>query len=119
MVRAEESGIRLSEQDAALVKGMLLRGDRQHDIASWFGVNGGRVAEVSKGHKFDYVTPITTDLPPPGPYLTGKASMRMIDDLRILRSKVRKVLAQQKTNGGERESFLDVLERVEGMLEDH
>ena len=45
--------------------------------------------------------------------------MRMIDDLRILRSKVRKVLAQQKTNGGERESFLDVLERVEGMLEGH
>ena len=39
--RAKSSGIRLTEYDAALVKGMLARGDRQHDIAAWFGVNGG------------------------------------------------------------------------------
>jgi hypothetical protein len=34
----------LSAADAALIKGMLSCGDRQHDIAAWFGVNGGRVA---------------------------------------------------------------------------
>jgi hypothetical protein len=39
--RAQPSGITLSVADAALIKGMLRRGDRQHDIAAWFGVNGG------------------------------------------------------------------------------
>ena len=33
-------------RDTRIVKGMLSRGDRQHDIAAYFGVNGGRVAEV-------------------------------------------------------------------------
>jgi hypothetical protein len=50
--RAPASGISLTEADAALVKGMLARGDRQHDIAAWFGVNGGRIAEISTGQKF-------------------------------------------------------------------
>ena len=43
MSRANASGISLTAAHAALVKGMLKRGDRQHDIAAWFGVNGGRV----------------------------------------------------------------------------
>jgi hypothetical protein len=67
--RARPSGIVLDETDAASVKGMLLRGDRQHDIAAWFGVNGGRVAEVASGDAFDWVVPAPDgDLPPPGPY---------------------------------------------------
>jgi hypothetical protein len=37
----------LNEGEIAIVKGMLLWGDRQHDIAAYFGVNGGRVAEIS------------------------------------------------------------------------
>jgi hypothetical protein len=41
--RAEPSGIALNGADAAIIKGMLARGDRQHDIAAWFGVNAGRV----------------------------------------------------------------------------
>jgi hypothetical protein len=53
--RASASGICLSERDAALVKGMLYRGDRQHDIAAWFGVNGGRIAEIATGHTFSWV----------------------------------------------------------------
>ena len=40
--RANPSGISLTEEDAAIAKGMLARGDRQHDVAAWFGVNGGR-----------------------------------------------------------------------------
>jgi hypothetical protein len=47
--RAEPSGISLNSVDAAIVKGMLSRGDRQHDIAAWFGVNGGRVADIKTG----------------------------------------------------------------------
>jgi hypothetical protein len=42
--RAPASGIALSDEDAAIVKGMLARGDRQHDIAAWFGVIGGLIA---------------------------------------------------------------------------
>lgn len=47
--KAPPSGIRLSERDAAIGKAMLARGDRQHDIAAWFGVNGGRVGEIASG----------------------------------------------------------------------
>jgi hypothetical protein len=28
---------------------MVTRGDRHHDIAAWFGVNQGRIAEVNSG----------------------------------------------------------------------
>jgi hypothetical protein len=40
--------ISLTETDAALVKGMLRRGDRQHDVAAWFGVNGRRITEIAR-----------------------------------------------------------------------
>lgn len=71
--RARPSGIHLTERDAAVVKGMLARGDRQHDIAAWFGVNGGRIAEISTRQKFASVVPVERDnLPPPGPYPTGR-----------------------------------------------
>lgn len=53
--RAKPSGIHLTALDAAIVKGMLARGDRQHDIAAWFGVNGGRIAEVATGASFSSV----------------------------------------------------------------
>jgi hypothetical protein len=52
---------------------MILRGDRQHDIAAWFGVNGGRIGFISTGKKFPNVAAEAADkLPPPGPYLTGR-----------------------------------------------
>jgi hypothetical protein len=44
--------MKLTEENAALIKGMLERGDKQHDIAAFFGVNGGRVAEIKTGAKF-------------------------------------------------------------------
>lgn len=71
--RANPSGIRLSERDAAIVKAMLARGDRQHDIAAWFGVNGGRVGEIASGRSHRGVQPESgANLPPPGPYPTGR-----------------------------------------------
>jgi hypothetical protein len=61
-------------RETQIVKGMLQCGDKQHDIAAYFGVNGGRIAEVSTG-KGDYPTapaaPIEK-LPPPGPYVGAK-----------------------------------------------
>ena len=71
--RARPSGIHLTERDAAIVKGMLARGDRQHDIAAWFGVNGGRIAEIATRQKFASVAAVErSNLPPPGPYPTGR-----------------------------------------------
>jgi hypothetical protein len=31
----------LDEAEVAIIKGMIARRDRQHDIAAWFGVNAG------------------------------------------------------------------------------
>jgi hypothetical protein len=69
MRRSKSPGIRLCERDAAVVKGMLARGDRQSDIAAFFKVNSGRICEVNTGRTFVEVKPASPDqLPPPGPY---------------------------------------------------
>lgn len=63
---------------------MLKRGDRQHDIAAYFGVNGGRIAEIAAG-KNDYpnAQPANeSELPPPGPYLTRYALNSVIQTLK-------------------------------------
>ena len=68
--RARPSGVVLVEADATIVKGMLLRGDRQNDVAAWFGVNAGRIAEIAGGTKFWWVPIAAAEvLPPPGPYI--------------------------------------------------
>jgi hypothetical protein len=80
--RAEPSGITLSKTDAAIIKGMLLRGDRQHDIAAWFGVNGGRIAEIATGYRYGSVEPELRDcLPPRGPYPHARQAVAAIDAL--------------------------------------
>lgn len=80
--KARPSGIRLSSEDAAIVKGMLARGDRQHDIAAWFGVNGGRIGEISTGAKFAEVKATDpVNLPPQGPYLSGRQSAELLAKL--------------------------------------
>ena len=83
--RAEPSGIHLTTTDAAQVKGMLHRGDRKHDIAAWFGVNPGRIAEVASGERFYSVqaAPLT-DLPPPGPYPKPHEAIAAIKALEAL-----------------------------------
>ena len=77
--RAPASGITLNEGDAAIVRGMLARGDRQHDIAAWFGVNGGRIGEIASGSKFHHIEAAPTQLlPPTGPYLSGRETAILI-----------------------------------------
>jgi cytochrome c551/c552 len=44
---------------------MLLRGDKQHDIAAWFGCNAGRVAEVATGAKHAAVLVARPEVLPP------------------------------------------------------
>lgn len=64
----------ITDDMAKLIKGMLLRGDDQSDIAACFLINGGRVSEIntgngSTGQKFAHLSAAAPDeLPPPAPY---------------------------------------------------
>jgi hypothetical protein len=73
--------------DASLVKGMLARVDRQHDIAAWFGVNSDRIIDVKHG-KLHPTAPVASaaDLPPPGPYLSGRAAHTATQALQLAKA---------------------------------
>jgi hypothetical protein len=43
MSRSKASGYVLKRSDAPTIMGMIARGDRDHDIAAWFGVNPGEL----------------------------------------------------------------------------
>lgn len=83
MAKAAASGITLKYKETCIVKGMLARQDRQHDIASYFGVNPARVNEIANGEgNYPNAQPTPeADLPPPGPYLTKYAVQGVIDTL--------------------------------------
>jgi hypothetical protein len=69
MAKIDGDDVELTEHDAALIKGMLSRGDKQHHIASYFGVDSRAVSHVATGKTFaDVVPEKCTALPPPGPY---------------------------------------------------
>jgi hypothetical protein len=80
----------LKDKQIALIKGMLLRGDDQHDIAALFGENPGRIAEIANGMKppngnskrkergRDIAPAPAEMLPPPGPYYGNLVSERDI-----------------------------------------
>jgi hypothetical protein len=104
--RAENSGISLTASDASLVKGMLLRGDRQHDIAAYFGVNGGRVAEIARGKAFASVKAARgSELPPSGPYLSGRETSVLLGSISKAKAAISEV-----------EHFLAKVDRAEGQL---
>lgn len=76
----------LNNDEIAIVKGMLARGDRQHDIAAYFGVNSARIAEVAKRQTGSSVEPArASSLPPAGPYMAGRSALRARDTLIALR----------------------------------
>jgi hypothetical protein len=67
MSRGKSSGITLTNKDASIALGMVARGDREHDIAAWFGVNQGRIAEVKGGSHGSIANAPSESLPPKGP----------------------------------------------------
>lgn len=76
----------LDKSEIAVVKGMLARGDKQHDIAAFFGVNGGRIAEIKTGHNGAGVTPAPeSELPPAGPIMSGRSALKALSMLQALR----------------------------------
>jgi hypothetical protein len=75
-----------TDREIAIVKGMLARGDKQHDVASYFGVNGGRVAEVAtEKNGAEIRAAAKAELPPPGPYIAGRSALHARDTLAALR----------------------------------
>jgi hypothetical protein len=67
MGKGKASGIILTNKSASIVLGMVARGDRDHDIAAWFGVNQGRIAEVKAGEFGSLTAAPPNELPPKGP----------------------------------------------------
>jgi hypothetical protein len=79
----------LTNKEASIVLGMAARGDSEHDIAAYFGVNQGRIAEVKAGSHGSILAAPATDLPPkgsPGPK-GRKLSLYARDALQALREK--------------------------------
>ena len=73
--------MKISEEDAAVIKGMLARGDKQQWIVAWFGgdFNPGRVADINTGQKFgDVAAAPRSRLPPIGPYVSGQSAHRAL-----------------------------------------
>ena len=57
----------LTRADAAIVMGMLARGDKNQDIAAWFGENPARIVEIENGSAFGVVpAALAASLPPKG-----------------------------------------------------
>ncbi len=81
MSRGKASGYVLKRADAAIIMGMVARGDRDHDIAAWFGVNQGRIAEVKDGSKFGNIAAAPgNQLPPKGPPgIKGRRLRRQVE----------------------------------------
>lgn len=77
----------LNEEQASLVKGLLARGDKQHDIASFFGENAGRIADIATGKKFPEVQAAPRkDLPTVSALMSGFAVHAAREALRRART---------------------------------
>jgi hypothetical protein len=78
-------------EDIAIIKGMLARGDKQSDVAAYWGTNSGRIAETNVGRRYSSILPAPPhQLPPPGPHVSGNIQVVGIaEDFRR---------EQQKTN---------------------
>jgi hypothetical protein len=71
----------LTSNDARIIFGMIARGDKHHDVASYFGENPARVAEVLSGAAFGILPAApASDLPPKGaPGLKGRKLLAFVE----------------------------------------
>ena len=61
------SGITVEPADIPIIMGMIAPGDRHHDIAAWFGLNQGRIADTQDGKYGPPRADPGLKLPPKGP----------------------------------------------------
>lgn len=57
----------LTNKEMEIVVGMVNRGDKQHDVAAWFGENSGRIPEIIDGVHGVFTAAPADQLPPKGP----------------------------------------------------
>lgn len=82
MSRANASGYYLKGNDVPIVLGMIARGDRKHDIAAWFGVNQGRIADAENGKYGGGAAAPADKLPPKGPPgIKGRALRETVENV--------------------------------------
>lgn len=85
MAKASRSGITVRKADVPIIRGMIARGDRKHDIAAWFGLNQGRIAEVEDGDHGPAMPAPSHLLPPAGsPGPKARELRRAADAIRDL-----------------------------------
>ena len=86
----------LSSGEIAIVKGMLKRGDRQSDIAAYFGINSGRISEINNDLRGAEVTAAdASELPEPGPYfVSARAALHTKQTLTALRDLIDQTLEE-------------------------
>lgn len=80
-------GRRSTQADAAIIKGMLVRGDPIQDIAAHYGCNSGRIAETKRPYvrgfrsyrpRYENVPPAPlSELPPAGPPLAQEKAINV------------------------------------------
>lgn len=87
---------------------MAARGDRSHDIAAWFGVNQGRIAEAKAGEYGTLQAAPPHALPPQGP--PGVKGRR-------LRAAVEN--AMEALRSGNSEKAMELLGRALGEYDSH
>lgn len=76
----------LTSPEIAIVKGMLARGDAQHHIAAYFGVNSARINDIKQGTNGATIAAAPTfELPQPGPYMAGRSALKARETLKALR----------------------------------
>lgn len=76
----------LTTAEIAIVKGMLARGDAQHHIAAYFGVNSARINDIKQGTNGATIAAAPTiELPQPGPYMAGRSALKARETLKALR----------------------------------
>jgi hypothetical protein len=80
----------LTRKEASIVMGMLSRGDKNQDIAAWFGENPARIVEIAKGETYGNVPAAARNKLPPRGAIGPKARMLhayAVDALKLLKKK--------------------------------
>jgi hypothetical protein len=89
----------LNDTEIAIAKGMLKRGDAQHHVAAYFGVNQARINDIFNDKVGAHIGARAEDLPPAGPYMAGRSSLKARETLKALRDLIDETIAEIDAEG--------------------